>query len=549
LKSPRFIIIGAGTAGCALANRLSEDRVNEVMLIETGKRARGWKIDMPAALAYPIQDKQLNWGYHTDPQPHLNGRSIHWPRGRGLGGSSLINGMVYVRGHPLDYERWEAEGAAGWGWRNVLPYFRKCQAHVAGADAYRGAHGPLAVAAPPLANPLYRAWIEAGRQAGYAVSQDLNGFRQDAFGPLDLTAKNGERWSADKAYLREAESRPNLRVITDALVHRIIVRGSRAAGVSFSVNGEMRSIDVEGEVILCAGAINSPQLLQLSGIGDPAHLRSLDVEVEHELPGVGRNLQDHLCVYVQHACLTRDSLAEVLKQPRKTLAGLRWLLLRKGIGASNQFEAGAFIRSAAGIEHPDVQYHFMPLAVGYEHLGSALAPSFQVDADALRPSSRGSVMIRSKDSCEAPAIDPNYLAEESDRTSLRNAVKLAREIFAQAAFDRYRGKEIAPGDAVSADHQIDSYIRDTAESAYHPSCTCRMGTDAEAVVDPDCRVRGLEGLRVVDASVMPSIVSGNLNAPTFMIAERAADIILGHKPLPPESPPFFVSASWQHQQR
>jgi len=549
MKNPRFIIVGAGTAGCVLANRLSEDPKNEVLLIEAGGWARGWKTDMPAALAYPMQDARLNWGYRTEPQPHLDDRKIHWPRGRGVGGSSLINGMVYIRGHALDYDRWESEGAEGWGWRNVLPYFRKSEAHASGPDAYRGGEGPVCVSPPPLANPLYRAWIEAGQQAGYAASDDLNGWRQEAFGPLDLTAKDGRRWSADKAYLKSAHARPNLTIITNALVLRVILRGTRAAGLSVFVDGVTRDIETDGEVILCAGAINSPQLLQLSGIGRADDLHAAGIRPLHDLPGVGQNLQDHLCVYVQHACLTQDSLARVLKQPAKTFVGLRWFLTHDGIGASNQFEAGAFIRSAAGVEHPDLQYHFMPLAVGYEHRGGNLRPSFQVDVDALRPASRGWVKLRSADPTAAPEINPNYLAEEHDRITLREAVKLTREIFAQKAFDPFRGEELAPGTRGVSDRDIDAYVRETAESAYHPSCTCRMGSDAGAVVDPSCRVRGIEGLRVVDASIMPSVVSGNLNGPTFMIAERAADLILGRPMLPPESPTVFTSPGWQSAQR
>ncbi|MFT3987875.1 MAG: GMC family oxidoreductase N-terminal domain-containing protein [Aestuariivirga sp.] len=420
---------------------------------------------------------------------------------------------------------------------------------MSGTDDYRGGDGPVTISSPPLTNPLYRAWIEAGQQAGYAASDDLNGFRQEAFGPLDLTAKEGRRWSADKAYLKPARARPNLGIISGTLVLGVILRGTKAVGVSVFANGSVRDFETDGEVILCAGAINSPQLLQLSGIGRADDLQAVGVRPLHDLPGVGQNLQDHLCVYVQHACLTQDSLAWVLKQPAKTLVGLRWFLAHDGIGASNQFEAGAFIRSAAGVQHPDLQYHFMPLAVGYEHRGGDLAPSFQVDVDALRPESRGWVKLRSADPSAAPVINPNYLMEERDRVTLREAVRLTREIFAQKAFDPFRSEELAPGAHCVSDEEIDAYVQQTAESAYHPSCTCRMGADDRAVVDSHCRVRGIEALRVVDASIMPSVVSGNLNGPVFMIAERAADLILGRPVLPPESPPVFMSPSWQTAQR
>ncbi|WP_348649844.1 GMC oxidoreductase [Sinorhizobium sp. BG8] len=433
----------------------------------------------------------------------------------------------------------------------MLPYFRKLENFVAGEDDYRGGSGPVLVSRRTSTDKLGEAWLQAGQQTGYAVSSDVNGFRQEGLSRLDMNVGNGRRWSAARAYLQPILQRQNLTVAVRTLVHRVVFENRRANGVSVENGKRQETIRASREVILCGGAINSPHLLQLSGIGPADLLRRHEIDVTVDAGEVGRNLQDHLCIYVKHRCLTADSLATKLSPLGKLKIGAQWLFLRSGPGASNQFEVGGFIRSRAGIDHPDIQYHFLPIAVGYEHMeGPAkIGPSYQVDADALRPESRGHLSIRGADPRVPPSIDPNYLATEGDRQVMRDALRLTRELFAAPAFSRFRGEEFMPGRSVESDQEIDGYVRATAESAYHPSCTCRMGSDDRAVVDPDCKVKGVEGLRVVDASIMPSIVSGNLNAPTMMIAEKAADLIRGRAPLPATSAPYFVAENWRHAQR
>ena len=546
-----YVIVGAGSAGCVLANRLTEDGKSSVLLIEFGGSDRAVVVQMPAALSIPMNMKRFNWGYETEPEPALNDRRIICPRGKALGGSSSINGLVYVRGHPLDYDRWEEEGARGWGFRDVLPYFRRAESRREGADAYRGGEGPLATRRGSLRNPLYSAFVEAGKQAGYPVSEDLNGEVPEGFGSFDMTVKNGVRWSAANAYLRPAMKRPNLTVVTHALAKKVLFEGKRAVGIAFERGGRLETARASREVILCGGAINSPQLLKLSGVGPAAELSALGIPVVHDLPGVGENLQDHLEFYFQVASKQPITLYGKTGLLSRAWVGLHWLLRDHGDGATNHFEAGGFIRSRAGISHPDIQYHFLPLAVSYDGNSLATEHGFQVHVGSLRSKSRGSITLKSPDARDAPRIRFNYMSHPDDWTEMRACVRLTREIFAQSAFDPYRGREIQPGADCVTDDQIDAFLRDKLESAYHPSCACKMGSrsDPMAVVDPETRVIGVEALRVVDSSIMPSVTSGNLNAPTIMIGEKGADLILGKEPLPASNAPFWVAPNWREAQR
>ncbi len=546
-----YVIVGAGSAGCVLANRLTEDGRSSVLVVEYGGSDRSVLIQMPAALSIPMNMKKYNWGYETEPEPHLDGRRLACPRGKVLGGSSSINGLVYVRGHPLDFDRWEEQGARGWAYRDVLPYFKRAEGWREGGDPYRGADGPLATRRGTRRNPLYDAFIEAGRQAGYPVSSDLNGEIPEGFGRFDMTVKNGVRWSAANAYLRPAMKRPNLRVITHARASQVVFDGRRAAGVRYEVAGSVRQVTARREVILCGGAINSPQLLKLSGVGPEAELRALGINVVHALPGVGENLQDHLEFYFQIASKQPITLYAKTGLLQKALIGAHWLMRDHGDGATNHFEAGGFIRSRPGIPHPDIQYHFLPMAVSYDGATLASEHGYQAHVGPLRSKSRGWVRLGSADPREPPHIQFNYMSEPDDWREMRACVRLTREIFAQPAFDPYRGREIAPGADCVDDDAIDAFIRDKVESAYHPSGTCKMGArdDPGAVVDAEARVIGLERLRVVDASIMPSITSGNLNAPTIMMGEKASDIIRGRAPLAASNAPFHVALDWREKQR
>jgi len=505
---------------------------------------------MPAALSIPMNMKKYNWGYVAEPEPQLNGRRLACPRGKVIGGSSSINGLVYVRGHPLDFDRWEEQGARGWAYRDVLPYFRRAEGWREGGDPYRGADGPLATRRGSRRNPLYDAFIEAGRQAGYPVSSDLNGEFPEGFGRFDMTVKNGVRWSAANAYLKPAMKRPNLRVVTRALATQVVFEGRRAASVRYERDGQTHTARGR-EIILCGGPINSPQLLKLSGVGPEPELRALGIPMVHALPGVGENLQDHLEFYYQVASKQPITLYGKTSWIARALIGAHWLLRDHGDGATNHFEAGGFIRSRPGIQHPDIQYHFLPLAVSYDGGSLADEHGYQAHVGPLRSKSRGSVKLKSSAPREAPSIRFNYMSDPDDWVEMRACVRLTREIFAQPAFDPYRGREIQPGAECVSDEAIDAFIREKVESAYHPSGTCKMGApdDPSAVVDPQARVIGLDGLRVVDSSIMPSIPSGNLNAPTIMIGEKASDMIRGRDALAVSNAPFYVAPNWREKQR
>ncbi len=546
-----YVIVGAGSAGCVLADRLSQDGRSTVLVLEYGGSDRSVLIQMPAALSIPMNMKAYNWGYLSEPEPYLNDRRMHCPRGKVLGGSSSINGLVYVRGHPLDFERWEEEGAKGWSYRDVLPYFRRAESFAGGADAWRGDGGPLATAQGRKLNPLYEAFIEAGREAGYAVSSDLNGERQEGFGALDMTVRDGVRASTANVYLRPSMKRPNLKVVTHALASRVAFDGRRAVGVRYRRDGVKLKAGARREVILCGGPINSPQLLKLSGVGPAAELGAFGIDVVANRPGVGENLQDHLEFTFQVASKQPITLFSHTGFIRRALIGAEWLLRGKGLGASNHFEAGGFIRSRAGVRYPDIQFHFLPMAVAYDGSTLAREHGFQAHVGPMRSKSRGWVRLKSSDPAEPPMIQFNYMSHSEDWTEMRSCVRLTREIFAQAAFDRYRGREIQPGTKCVSDEAIDAFVRERVDSAYHPSCTCKMGSPADplAVVDPQTRVIGVEGLRVVDSSIMPSITNGNLNAPTIMIGEKAADMILGRAPLPASNAPYYLAPDWETKQR
>jgi choline dehydrogenase len=546
-----YVIVGAGSAGCVLADRLTEDGRDSVLVLEYGGSDRSLWIQMPTALSIPMNMARYDWRYYTEPEPHLNGRRLHTPRGKVLGGSSSINGLVYVRGNPLDFERWETEGAAGWGYHDVLPYFKRAERRAGGGDDYRGADGRLATRRGLLTNPLHAAWLTAGREAGYARTTDMNGFQQEGFGEMDMTVGGGRRCSAANAYLRAAMRRRNLTVRTHALAMRVLFEGRRAIGVRYQRGGVLHEVRAQREVIVCAGPINTPQLLKLSGIGPAAELTAQGIEVLHELRGVGENLQDHLEFYFQVACREPITLYAEMSVLRRALIGARWLLTHDGLGASNHFETGGFIRSRAGIRYPNIQFHFLPLAVSYDGSSLAHEHGFQAHAGPIRSQSQGWVRLRSAHALDKPQILFNYMSRPEDWQEMRACVRLTREIFAQPAFDRYRGREIQPGAAVQSDEQIDAFIREKVESAFHPCGSCRMGDTADplAVVDPQTRVVGLEGLRVVDSSIMPSITSGNLNAPTIMLAEKAADHIRGRALLPRTSVPYYVAPAWESRQR
>ena len=545
-----YIIVGAGSAGCVLANRLSEDSSNKVLLLETGGSDKSIFIKMPTALSIPMNTDKFAWQFHTQPEPHLDNREMHCPRGKVLGGSSSINGMVYVRGHAKDFDEWQQHGANGWDYQACLPYFKKAESFYLGENSHRGGKGPLGVNnGNNMENPLYTAFIEAGAEAGYSTINDYNSAQQEGFGPMHMTVKNGVRSSASREYLDPIKHRSNLTIVTGALAQRVILDGKKATGVEYKLNGAVKTAKANKEVILSAGSIGSPHLLQLSGIGDTQALEKAGVEVKHHLPGVGQNLQDHLEFYFQYKCKQPITLNGKLGLFSKGLIGAKWLLTRKGLGSTNHFESCAFIRSKPGVEWPDIQYHFLPAAMRYDGRSAFAGHGFQVHVGHNKPKSRGSVTIASADPTQPPKIVFNYLEHQDDIEGFRACVRLTREIIEQPAFNLFRGEEIQPGQQVQTDEQIDAFVRQAVESAYHPSCSCKMGEDDMAVVNSNTQVHGIQSLRVVDSSIFPTIPNGNLNAPTIMVAEKAADIILGNKPLAHTGVDVVNATDWQTTQR
>ena len=538
-----YIIIGAGSAGSVLALRLAEDPKTRILVLEAGGDDRAVIVEMPSALTIPMNTRRFNWGMETEPEPGLDGRRVNLPRGKGLGGSSSINGMCWVRGNPMDYELWEALGADGWRWSNVLPYFQRLES-VREGGPLRGTDGPIQVTRGPEKNPLYHAFVQAAVQAGYAQSPNMNQRQHEGFGPMEMNVGAGKRCSASVGYLRPAVARGNVRVLTGALVDKVLTEGTQATGVAFRRNGQACQARASREVILSAGSIMSPVILKRSGIGPVAELREHGLEVVHHSPNVGENLMDHMELYVQQECVQPVSLYPAVSLLNKARIGVEWLLTRKGLGATNHFETGGHIRSRAGIVYPDIQYHFLPLAISYDGKTLASGHGYQVHVGTKRSKSRGWVRLRDARPESLPKVRFNYMTHEDDWREFRACIDFTREIFAQKALAPYRGRELAPGDAA-----IDNFLKRKLESAYHPCGTCRMGTDEGAVTQPDGRVRGMAGLRVIDASVMPQATAGDLNAPTLVMAERMADLIRGRHLPEAADAPLLADADWATRQR
>ncbi len=533
-----------------MAYRLSEDGKYSVIVIEYGGTDIGPFIQMPSALSFPMSMGLYDWGFSSEPEPHLGGRVLATPRGKVLGGSSSINGMVYVRGHAGDFDHWAEQGATGWGFADVLPYFKRMENTKTGEDGWRGTDGPLYVQRGARANPLYSAFVAAGAQAGFELTPDYNGSKQEGFGALEQTIHHGRRWSTANAYLRPALKRKNVRLV-NGFARKIVIENQRAVGVEIEARKTVEVVRAKREVIIAASSINSPKLLMLSGIGPAAHLQANGIDVIADRPGVGANLQDHLELYIQQEATQPITLYSVLNPFSKAVIGARWLFFKTGLGATNHFEAAAFVRSAAGVDYPDIQFHFLPGAIRYDGKAAADSHGFQAHVGPMRSKSRGSITLRSPDPRAKPVIRFNYMSHPDDWAEFRHCIRLTREIFGQQAFDAYRGKEISPGAQVQSDDELDAYIRDHAESAYHPCGTCRMGkaSDPTAVVDQECRVIGVEGLRVADSSIFPRVTNGNLNAPSIMTGEKAADHILGRAPLAPANQEPWVNPRWRDSDR
>jgi choline dehydrogenase len=541
-----YIIVGGGSAGCTLANRLSTNPANRVLVIEAGRPDYIWDIfiHMPAGLTVPLGNKFYDWCYQSEPEPHMKNRRIFHGRGKVLGGSSSINGMIYIRGNAMDYEKWARDaGMQKWDYAHNLPYFQRAETRLIGADQYHGVNGPLLLETGPCQNPLFGAFLKAAQEAGYPLTDDVNGYRQEGFGAFDRNIYRGRRLSAARAYLHPVKHRSNLTVICRAFAKRILFEGKRAVGVAY-VKAKGAAHKVYGkEVICCGGAINSPQLLQLSGVGNAAELERVGIRAIHDLPGVGENLQDHLEVYVQYACKQPVSMYPAMQWYNKPMVGYKWLFHRKGAASTNHFEAGGFIRSNDDVAYPNIQFHFLPVAVRYDGSSPAVGHGYQVHVGPMYSDAKGSVKIKSGDPRQHPALTFNYLSTDQDRREWVEAIRCARKIMNQPAFEPFNGGEVSPGPSVESDEEILNWVAADGETALHPSCTCKMGKDPLSVVDPDSMmVHGLENLRLVDASVMPYVTNGNIYAPVMMIAEKAADLILGNTPLPPSQAPFYRHA-------